>query len=124
MSPDNVTETELAILQVLWEDGPATIRQVTDRLYPEGTTSEYATVQSLLQRLEAKGYVRRDRRSFAHVFRAKVARERFLDQRLQDLAEKLCGGSLTPLLIHLAEGTRLTPAERQMLRRLIDESPK
>ncbi len=89
MSPDNVTDTELAILQVLWEEGPATIRQIADRLYPEGTTSEYATVPSLLQRLEVKGYVRRDRRSFAHVFRAKVARERFLDQRLQDLSQLL-----------------------------------
>ncbi len=71
---DDVTDTELSILDLLWSDGPSTIRQLAARLYPEGKTSEYATVQSLLLRLESKGYVARDRRSFAHVFRATVER--------------------------------------------------
>ena len=48
-------DAELAVLQQLWERGPATIRQLTDALYPEGTDAYYATVQKLLERLEAKG---------------------------------------------------------------------
>ena len=60
-TPQDVTDAELAVLQVLWEQGPATIRQLTDRLYPEGKTSHYATVQKLLERLQAKGCVSRDR---------------------------------------------------------------
>lgn len=118
----DVTQTELAILDVLWQHGSATIRRITDELYTEGTTAEYATVQKLLERLEAKGCVRRDRRSFAHVFSPAIERSALIDQGLQRLAEQLCGGSLTPLLMHLVEGVKLTPAQRRKLRELIDRS--
>ncbi len=118
---ENVTDTELAILDVLWKEGPTTIRKIADELYPKGKFSEYATVQSLLQRLEAKGYVARDRRSFAHMYRAKVERPVLIGQRLQEVADKLCEGSLTPLLLQLAEGTRLTDEQRKVLRKLLDE---
>jgi predicted transcriptional regulator len=120
-TPKDVTEFELAILQVLWGGGPATIRQLTDALYPDGGTAQYATVQKLLERLERKGCVRRDRGGPAHVFTATIAREELLGRRLQDMAEKLCGGSLTPLLTHLMRARRLTERERRELRELIDE---
>src|SRR5260370_19402338 len=92
-TPQDVTEYELAILQVLWESGPATIRQLTDVVYPDGGTAQYATVQKLLERLERKECVRRDRGGAAHVFTATIAREGLLGRRLQDMAAKLCGGS-------------------------------
>ncbi len=120
-TPQDVTEYELAILQVLWDSGPATIRQLTDAVYPGGGTVQYATVQKLLERLERKGFVRRDRRGPAHVFSAAVGREELLGRRLQDMAEKLCGGSLTPLLTHLVRTRRLSDQERRELRDLIDE---
>ena len=120
-TPQDVTDTELALLQVLWDSGPATIRQLTDVLYPGGGTPQYATVQKLLERLEAKGCVRRERTPPAHVFSATIAREDLIGRRLQDMAEKLCGGSLTPLLTHLVRTKRLTARERQELRDLIDE---
>jgi BlaI family penicillinase repressor len=118
----DVTQTELAILEVLWQQGSATIREITDELYTEGTTAEYATVQKLLERLESKGCVRRDRRSFAHVFAPAIERSALIDQGLQRLAEQLCGGSLTPLLMHLVEGVKLTPAQRRKLRERIDRA--
>ena len=118
----DVTDTELAILEVLWTGGPATIRRITDQLYPEGTTAQYATVQSLLERLESKGCVGRDRSGFAHVFAAKIASATLIDQRLRVVAEKLCEGSLTPLLMHLAGAARLSPGDREVFRRLLDES--
>jgi len=118
---ENVTDTELAMLDVLWKQGPSTIRQITERLYPQGKFSEYTTVQSLLQRLESKGYVDRDRSAFVHVFRAKIQRSAIIGRRLQDVADKLCEGSLTPLLLQLAERTRLTEEQREILRKLIDE---
>ena len=93
----NVSEMELAILDVLWEEEQATIRQIDERLYERPTTATYATVQKLLERLEAKGCVSRDRSSFAHMFRATVDRRVLIDQRLQEVADKLCGGSLTAL---------------------------
>jgi BlaI family penicillinase repressor len=120
-TPQDVTDTELAILEVLWDQGPATIRQLTDRLYPEGGSSHYATVQKLLDRLEAKGFIRRHRGQAAHTFAATVNREELIGRRLQATAEKLCGGSLTPLLMHLVRARKLTARERQELRGLIDE---
>jgi predicted transcriptional regulator len=120
-SPQDVTETELAVLQVLWDQGPATIRQITDLLYPEGEAAHYATVQKLLDRLEAKGFVTRDRTPPAHAFAAAVGRDDLIGRRLQAMAEQLCGGSLTPLLTHLVKARRLSPRERQDLRDLIDE---
>jgi len=116
----DVTDAELAVLEVLWDEGPSTIRHIADRLYPDGGTSEYATVQKLLERLEGKRCVRRDRSGFAHIFSAAVDRSDLIDRRLRDVAAKLCGGSLTPLLMHLVDDVRLTRREREALRRLID----
>jgi BlaI family penicillinase repressor len=120
-TPQDVTDTELALLQVLWDDGPATIRRLTDVLYPGGGTAQYATVQKLLERLEAKGCVSRARTPPAHTFTAAIARDELIGRRLQDMAEKLCGGSLTPLLTHLVRTKRMSARERQQLRNLIDE---
>jgi predicted transcriptional regulator len=114
-------DAELAVLQQLWQLGPATIRQLADALYPQGTDAHYATVQKLLDRLEAKDCVDRDRSAHAHVFRAAVDRDEIIGRRLQAMAEKLCGGSLTPLLTNLVRSKRLTARERKELRRLMDE---
>jgi BlaI family penicillinase repressor len=119
-NPD-VTEAELALLQSLWEAGPATIRQLVERVYKQGGTSVYATVQKLLDRLEAKGCVRRDRGGPVHVFRAAIDRDELIGRRLRAVADSLCGGSLSPLLTHLVEGKGLSPRERRELRALIDQ---
>src|SRR5437588_525708 len=119
-TPQDVTDAELAVLQVLWDEGPATIRRLTDALYPGGGAAQYATVQKLLDRLEAKGCVRRDRTGPAHTFSAALGRDELIGRRLRDVAEKLCGGSLTPLLTHLVRTRRLTADERRELRSLID----
>src|SRR5581483_5726894 len=107
-TPKDVTDAELAVLQVLWDAGPATIRQLTDVLYPQGGPSKYATVQKLLERLEDDGYVRRDRSAAVHVFAAAVGRDDLIGRRLRTLADKLCGGSLTPLLSHLIQSRPLS----------------
>src|SRR5262249_50066537 len=104
-----------------WERQPATIRQLTDLLYPRGSTAHYATVQKLLDRLEAKGCVVRQRDVVPHVFRAAVGRDELIGRKLEDVADKLCGGSLTPLLTKTVRTRRLTPRQRQELRDLIDE---
>lgn len=119
--PQDITDAELAVMQVLWDQGPATIRQITDVLYPRGSAAHYATVQKLLERLEAKECVRRDRRNPVHRFEAGIGRSELIGRRLQAMAEQLCGGSLTPLLTHLVQARRLTADERQTLRALIDE---
>jgi predicted transcriptional regulator len=120
-TPQDVTEAELAILELLWDQGPAMIRQLTDRLYPRGGRAHYATVQTLLERLEAKDFVIRDRSGAAHTFRAAVGRDELIGRRLQATAERLCGGSFTPLLMHLVRARKLSAREREELRSLIDD---
>jgi BlaI family penicillinase repressor len=120
-TPQDVTDAELAVLQALWERGPLPIRRITEALYPKGTAAHYATVQKLLERLEAKECVTRDRSTAVHVFAAGVDRDELVGRRLRQVAEKLCGGSWTPLLTHLVQPERLAWKDRQALRQLIDE---
>ena len=117
----DVTEAEVSLLQALWDGGPATIRQLVGSVYREGGPSAYATVQKLLDRLEAKGFVARDRAASVHVFRARVGREELIRRRLRAVADTLCGGSIAPLLTHLVKGERLSQGEREELRSLIEE---
>jgi BlaI family penicillinase repressor len=118
--PRDVTDAELDVLRALWDAGPSTIRALTDRLYPRGGTSEYATVQKLLERLEDKGHVTRRPEGRLNVFAARVQRGDLVARRLRETAEQLCDGSLTPLLTHLVSAGRLSAEELRELRRLVD----
>ncbi len=120
-SPRDVTEAELAVLQALWDRGPATIRQLTEATYGgDAGPSRYATVQKLLERLEEKGCVHRDRSAAVHLFSAAIDRDELIGRRLRAVAETLCDGSLTPLLTHLLRAERLSAEDRRALRALID----
>jgi predicted transcriptional regulator len=117
----DITDSELAVQRILWDRGTATIRQLTDVLYPQGGAAQYATIQKLLDRMEAKGYVRRDRTLYVHVFTAVLDRDELIGRRLRSLAEMLCDGSLTPLLTHLARANNLTDEDRLALRAIVEE---
>jgi predicted transcriptional regulator len=97
------------------------VRTITDVIYPKGTASHYGTVQKLLERLEAKGFVNRDRRHWPHVFAAAIDRDALIGMRLRVMADKLCGGSLTPLLTQLVHAKGLSAEDRRALRRQLDE---
>jgi predicted transcriptional regulator len=119
-TPHDITPKELEILQLLWDAPASTIKSLRDTLYPGGDAAEYATVQKLLERLEEKGFVARDRSGSAHCFVPLVNRDELIGRRLREVAEKLCGGSLTPLLTHLVRQQPLSERDRRALRDLID----
>jgi BlaI family penicillinase repressor len=119
--PQDVTDAELAILELLWDQGPASVRQLAEQLYQKSSASQHATVQKLLERLEAKGCVRRDRGTWPHTFAAAIERSDLIGRQLQQTADKLAGGSLQPLLTHLVKTGRLSAEDRQSLRSLLDE---
>ncbi len=123
-TPQDVTATELAVLQILWERGPSTRRQITDELYPGGGPAHFTTVQKLLERLEDKGHVVRRSGDGPVTFTATLDREQLISRRLLDVADKLCGGSLTPLLMNLVRAKSLTPRELQELQSLLQELNK
>jgi BlaI family penicillinase repressor len=116
----DVTDAELAVLQALWDRGPLTRGQVRDILYPGGNAAHYGTVQKLLERLEAKACVRRRRVSTGLIFTPTVSRDELIHRRLLDMAEKLCGGALTPLLMNLVQAKPLTASELDELRELVE----
>ena len=117
----DVTDTELAMLQVLWDKETATRRQITDVLYPNGGPAHYTTVQKLMERLETKGYVRHQRSQGVLTYTATVGREQLISRRLQEMAEKLCGGSLTPLFMNLVRAKPLTARELDEFQAIIRE---
>src|SRR5262249_702225 len=117
----DVPDAEFAVLLSLWERGPSTVWDFTALGDPGGTEAHYATGQKLPSRLGAKKMDPRDRGPWAHVYEAAIDRDQWISRRLEAVAERLCGGSLTPLLTSLVRTRRLSAKERQELRDLIEE---
>jgi predicted transcriptional regulator len=116
----DVTETELAILDVLWNCGQSTVREIAATLYNRHTPSLHMTVKSLLERLETKGYVECDKTAFAHLFSAKTTREAYVGQQLKQLADSHFEGALGPMLSTLIDGIKLSRQDRETIRKIID----
>jgi len=111
---------EFDVLKALWEVGPATVREVLTYLHDRGRRLAYTTVQTLLTRLEQKRYVSSDKSDLAHVFRAKVTRDRVTRTRLKNLMSQLYDGAAGPLVLQLVRTERLTPDELGQLHELIE----
>jgi predicted transcriptional regulator len=112
----DVTEAELAILQLLWDEGSATVRQLIDRLYAPGGHSARATVRKLLERLEDKGCITRDTAGPLQIIAAAVRREDLMEQRIRTVADRFCGGSIASLFTKLIEAQKVPARERRALR--------
>ncbi len=118
--PLPLANAELAVMQLLWDHEQLTARETREQLYPDETPSNHGTVQKLLQRLEQKGYVARDRSQFVHLFRAEISRRQYASQQLESLAHKLTDGSLVPFITHLMEARKISAKERREIRKLLD----
>lgn len=125
-SKPTITEAEFAVLECLWELGCCPKRTLVDRLYPGGSTSDLATVQKLLDRLERKGFVNRDRSAAAHVYSSALNRDEYAAREVQAIAERITNGSLAPIVMNLVEGRVLSKKDRDSIRSVLDEadSPK
>ena len=115
-----LSESELDVMKVLWGEGPGTVRQVNQRLTELGRRWAYTTVLTLLQRLQAKGWVTSETGAPAHVFRAAASRDDWLRERLGTLAEQICGGERMPLVLALVKGERFSKQELDEFRTLLD----
>jgi BlaI family transcriptional regulator, penicillinase repressor len=118
--PPPVSDAELAVLKILWAQGPCTVRAVEKQLGRRRKWA-YTTILTLLTRLREKGCVKQDREADAHVFRAGVSREQLLGRQLKDLADRVCDGTTGPLVHALVDARRLTPEDIAALRRKLDE---
>jgi len=113
------TDAELAILRILWERGPSTVRQVHEVLGRERPAA-YTTALKLLQIMTEKGLVRRDERDRTHVYHARLSEEQTQRQLVRDLLDRAFGGSATKLVMQALAARRATPEELVEIRRLID----
>ncbi len=117
----SVSDTELEVLKVLWEVREATVRDLLERLNTDGRDWAYTTVQTLVVRLCKKGYVETRRQGKAHVFSPCVDQDELLRFELNGLAERVCGGKATPLMMTLVRGNAFTPEELASFRRMLDK---
>ena len=115
------TDAELAILRVLWERGPSTVRQVHDVLAIE-RPSAYTTALKLLQIMTEKGLVERDERDRTHVYHARLSEEQTQRQLVSDLLDRAFGGSAQKLVMQALATHRASPDELREIRRAIDHA--
>ena len=116
-----VTDAELSVLEFLWEHGPSAARDISKEVYGKNTSSYHATVNSLLDQLEAKKFVKRDRSGFAHIFSAKTERSTLVGKQLQEIANSHFNGALAPMLLTLADNLQLKPRERKAILKIIQD---
>lgn len=116
-----ITDTELDVLKVLWNLAPLTARNITEQLYGEVNRSSVGTVQKLIARLEKKCMVHRDRTVSVHQFTPRVTQEEVAGMQIDDFANKLSNGSLSPFVMHLVQTKRLSKKEKEQIRKLLEE---
>lgn len=122
MKSPPLANAELAVMELLWDRNRVTARAIRETLYPDASKAQHGTVQRLLQRLEEKGFVERDRTLPVHLFSAAISREAYASSQLESLAAKLTGGSLAPLITHLIEQHKIAPEEIERLRRILEDA--
>lgn len=120
MKQPTLANAELAVMNLLWQNDRLTARQIREQLYPDATKAQHGTVQKLLQRLEDKVYVERDRNLAVHLFSAAVSRQTYAGQQLESLADKLTAGSFAPLITHLIEEKKISRDEINRIRAILD----
>lgn len=116
----SVSEAELRVLRVLWNDGPSTVREVDKALRRRRCRWAYTTILTLLRRLCDKGYAFADKSAQPHVFHAKLDRDEMLARRVRELSKELCDGAASPIVQALFKGRKFSSEEVAELRELLD----
>jgi predicted transcriptional regulator len=114
------TEAELAILRVLWERGPSTVRQVHDILAP-ARESGYTTTLKFMQLMTEKGMLLREEEGRMHLYRAALPREATQQRLIVDLLERAFGGSSATLVIQALTAKPASAEELREIRKLLDK---
>ena len=118
--PPTIPDSELDVLKVLWERGHATVREALETLRAAGREWSYATVATLLDRLEGKGLVASDRRELAFVYRPTITDQEVRQRRVSSLVDKLYEGEPGLLVLHLLKSHPLNPGQAKEVRAVLD----
>ena len=114
------TDAELEILQVLWERGPSTVREVHEALSRERGAG-YTTVLKFMQIMTDKGLVKRDTDVRPQVYRAARSRRQTQRQMTGDLLDRVFSGSPGSLVLQALSARKATPEERRRIREMLDQ---
>lgn len=122
MAQPPISDAEMAVLKLLWQQGEGTVRQLHAQLRRRRKRWAYNTVLTLLSRLREKGYVASQKgdSGAALVFRAAISRGQLLKRSLSELADSVCDGAASPLVHALVEGKQFSAEELAELRKLLD----
>lgn len=123
MGSTNLGRVQLLIMQVLWEMGRVTARELTDRLN-EIKPIAHSTVQTLLRGLEEKGAVAHQAEGRTFVFVPQVKEQDFKQSATRDLVERVFGGSVGSLVAHLLKSEQVSREEINQIRKLINQDSK
>jgi len=115
-----LSPSETEILRLVWQLDKATVQEVCDKL-PARRKITYATVQTLLRRLEKKGYLKHHIRGKAHVFFPAVKSEKVIKRSVNDFLDRLFGGNPIPLMQYLAEHGKIDAKDIERLKQLADK---
>ena len=113
------TDAELAILRILWDRGPSTVRQVHEILGRDRQAA-YTTALKLLQIMTEKGLVERDERDRTHIYRARLSEETTQRQLVRDLVDRAFAGSSSKLVLQALASKRASAEELRDIQKAID----
>jgi predicted transcriptional regulator len=116
----HLTDSELRLMDVLWERGSATVADVLDAM-PKSIPLAYSTVLTTLRILESKGYLKHSKEGRAFVYRPAVARDHERQRAVSHLLRRFFDGSAEALMLNLIEREKVSPEELERLRRRIAE---
>lgn len=119
--PVTIPDSELDVLKVLWDREKATVREVLESLRLVGREWSYATVATLLDRLETKGVVTSDRSELAFVYRPAITAHEVQQKRVKSLVEKLYQGEPGLLVLHLLKSHPLDAKQAGEVRAILDD---
>jgi predicted transcriptional regulator len=115
---------ELQVMKLLWSHGEMTARKLAEsmpnRIMPPG----HGTMQSVLRRLEKKGYVSHDRSAYEHLFRPRIMREDYALEQLKMLLDEPIEDSLLLFTVRVLTQWKFSPKEWQIIRELLSRNRK
>jgi BlaI family penicillinase repressor len=123
MGETQLGRMQFRIMQVLWDRGRASAREITDALN-ESEAVAHSTVQTLLRQLEAKGAVGHDAQDRTFVFFPRLKEDKVKRTAAREMLDRIFGGNMGNLVAHLLKGERLSRDELDELHRLIDQHRK
>jgi len=114
------TDRELTILQILWDNGPSTVRQVNEAMNKDEDTG-YTTTLKLMQIMTEKGLLRRDESQFKHIYKHAITEEKTQKQLVGDLLERAFSGSAEKLVMRALSAKKVSKKELAGIRKMLDE---